>query len=97
VLTPLDQRGVPIDPLPAPLPLLAPTSDPLAPEDVVLNNEGIASAVATACTLGVAGVPPVTIDPLADGATPDAVSSDEMPELIPINCCRLFTSTICVI
>jgi hypothetical protein len=28
--------------------------------------------------------------------TPAAVSSDVMPLLIPINCCKLFTSTICV-
>jgi hypothetical protein len=30
------------------------------------------------------------------GVTPAAVSSDVMPELIPISCCKLFTSTICV-
>jgi hypothetical protein len=32
----------------------------------------------------------------AIGVTPAAVSSDVMPLLIPINCCKLFTSTICV-
>jgi hypothetical protein len=56
---------------------------------------GIASTSVMACVL-VVGDAPVTTEPDDDVAVPAAVSSDDMPELILTNCCRLFTSTICV-
>jgi hypothetical protein len=76
----------PLDPLDVPV---DPALDPL------LDVAGIASTSATACAF-VVGEVPVTTELDAGRVTPTAVSSDVMPELMLTNCCRLFTSTICV-
>jgi hypothetical protein len=90
LLVPFPHKGKPLAVTLAPLdPLVDPASE------LLLDVAGIASTNATSCAFAV-GEFPVTTEPLAGGVAPAAVSSEEMPLLMLTNCCRLFTSTICV-